>query len=167
MSTTSKYKVKNTKDTVNETLRRTSIFIGDRPYKKYYNVYNALGIKQMDPFAIFLTKTEEIYKQLHGPLTKMKTIDKNILADKTRTILLNIRTHMIRSAYIDSRSVQEAIEVSSSLHELVSVIDLICGLGYFSNNFYSKVIEQIAILDEVLSTWFLVLKKYKELHNIK
>ena len=35
MSTTSKYKVKNTKDTVNETLRRTSIFIGDRPYKKY------------------------------------------------------------------------------------------------------------------------------------
>ena len=97
----------------------------------------------------------------------MKTIDKNILADKTRTILLNIRTHMIRSAYIDSRSVQEAIEVSSSLHELVSVIDLICGLGYFSNNFYSKVIEQIAILDEVLSTWFLVLKKYKELHNIK
>lgn len=161
-------KVKLPKLVVNEETKKESearvfLFLGKHVTDKFKQTYIDLKINSVDPYTAILTKSEEMYKLLHSPLNSLPTNEKNVLGKEVRKNLLNIRKHIIRSAMIDSRSIQEAMDCSCALTELNANLDLMCGLDYVSNNFYAKLFEHVAALDLLLQIWFDVLKHHKEL----
>lgn len=151
-----------TEESRKESEVRVFLFMGKHITDKFKQTYTYLKINSIDPYTAILTKSEEMYKLLHNPLGATPTQDKNSLAARVNQNILDIRSHLIRSATIDSRSIQEAIECSCALTELYANLDLMCGLTYISNNFYSKLYEHVATLDLLLQIWFDVLKHYKE-----
>lgn len=147
-----------------ESLTRANLFISEKMADKYKCTCNSLFKNGFNPYITTLVATETLYKKLIGPLRSMPTQDKNTLAVEVKNNMLNIRKHIIRSASIDSISVQEAKEASCSLVLLISNLDLMCGLNYLSNALYSELFKLTSDIDTCIKLWFQVLAKHKNIN---
>lgn len=125
---------------------------------KLVEACNKEFLSSFRPNHVILTKTEYLYKALIKPLASLPSHDKKVMGDEVKKTILNIRTHISRSASLHSVALSEAKEASLNLQALRSHIDLMCGIGYIRTNFHSKLCYQIADIHIALDCWFKVLK---------
>ena len=93
----------------------------------------------------------------------MPSADKVCLARRIKDNILDIRKHIVRSAEIDSLSLQEAKCASATFHELTSNLDLMCGLGYISTSLFNEIYKYITQINTVIGLWFKIINKRIEL----
>lgn len=110
------------------------------------------------PDHVILLKTERLYKSLAKTLNSMPTSEKNALGQNIRECILNLRTHILRSANIYSAAISEAKSASCELSSLQGHIDLMYAMQFISTPFHFKLCDQLSDIALALDLWFDVLK---------
>lgn len=153
----------NSKYLNRDAMIRAQNFLFNKSGKKYKPICEQLFKNGLEPYAIIMVITENLYVRLRAPLNSMPSGDKICLARRIRDNIMDIRKHIVRSAEIDSLSLQEAKCASATLHELTSNLDLMCGLDYISTSLFSEIYKYITQIDMAIGLWFKTINKRAEL----
>jgi len=142
---------------------RAQKFLFNKSGKKYKPICEQIFKNGLEPYAVLMVITQNLYTRLTGPLNSMPSADKVCLARRIKDNILDIRKHIVRSAEIDSLSLQEAKCASATFHELTSNLDLMCGLGYISTSLFNEIYKYITQINTVIGLWFKIINKRIEL----
>lgn len=136
-----------------ESIVRAKTFTIEDPCSEYKEAYKELCGPE-DPWAIFMARSIDLVKLLSDPLSSRPRKLKQELAKKTIEEITEMRGAMVSSLHGESLTVHYAKECKRHLFIVKANLDLMCGVNYISNNFYSKLEDIIIELYTALTRWF-------------
>lgn len=157
-----------TKDRTIESIVRAQLFSFKNPRERFKKAYELCDCKTLDPYAIFMARSLDLIKLLAGPLSSRPGSFKNIMAGHLLNVLLSMRGAMDSSATaVDSLVITHAKTCEMMLHNAKVDMDALCGVGYFTTKFYSKLYDILVDLDRALEQWFQILKTHVDIKQGK
>lgn len=157
-----------TKDRTIESIIRAQLFSFKHPKERFTKAYELCDCKTLDPYAIFMARSLDLMKLLSGPLSSRPGSFKNIMATHLLNALLGMRGAMDSSATaVDSLVMTHAKTCDVMLHNVKVDMDALCGVGYFTTKFYSKLYDILLDLDRALEQWFQILKTHADIKQGK
>lgn len=115
-----------------------------------------------------MARSLDLMKLLSGPLSSRPGSFKNIMATHLLNALLGMRGAMDSSATaVDSLVMTHAKTCDVMLHNVKVDMDALCGVGYFTTKFYSKLYDILLDLDRALEQWFQILKTHADIKQGK